>query len=93
VAIAHTGVSALEEVRIFRPDAVLLDLGLPGMSGYEVARRIKAAQGDDQPMLLAVSGYRGEDLERRLEEAGFDEWIGKPFDLARLEEILARLNA
>ena len=93
VSLAHTGASALEEVRLFRPDVVLLDLGLPGMSGYDVARQIRAAAGNGQPMLVAVSGYSGDDLQRRMAEAGFDEYIGKPFDLAPLEEVIYRGRA
>jgi len=91
--MAHTGASALEEVRLFHPDVVLLDLGLPGMSGYDVARQIRASTGDGQPMLVAVSGYSGDDLQHRMAEAGFDEYIGKPFDLALLEEVIYRGRA
>jgi len=93
VSMAHTGASALEEVRLFHPDVVLLDLGLPGMSGYDVARQIRASTSDGQPMLVAVSGFSGDDLQHRMAEAGFDEYIGKPFDLGLLQEVIYRGRA
>lgn len=87
VTIARDGPSALELVLESPPDVVLCDIGLPGMDGYEVARRIRAA-GANTIRLVAVSGYaRPEDLLRAT-EAGFDTHVAKPPDPERLASLL-----
>jgi len=88
VATAHDGPGALDRARLHRPDVVLLDIGLPEMDGYEVAKRMRDEVGLCDAMLVALSGY-GEDRHRRLaREAGFDRHITKPVDAAKLEELL-----
>jgi PAS domain S-box-containing protein len=88
VEVASDGASALERVRRTAPDAVLCDIGLPGMSGYEVAKAIRAEAGS-AVQLVAVSGYaQPEDLKRAI-EAGFDAHVAKPPDLGKLERLLA----
>jgi two-component system CheB/CheR fusion protein len=82
---AGDGDGALEEARSFRPDVVLLDLGLPKMDGYEVARRLRKEHGS-QLRLVALTGYQ-KDTER-LEQAGFDHHLIKPPDLPALLEWL-----
>ncbi len=79
--VANDGRSALECARSFDPEVILLDLGLPGMSGYEVARQLREEHGDGA-RLIALTGYR-EDAER-LEAAGFDRHIVKPPNFDRL---------
>jgi PAS domain S-box-containing protein len=88
VDVANDGPSAIEKVRISPPDVVLCDIGLPGMSGYEVARRLRAS-GVNGTQLIAVSGYaQPEDVERAI-EAGFDGHLAKPCDPEQIERLLA----
>jgi CheY-like chemotaxis protein len=89
--VAYRGDTALERAPQFRPALVLLDIGLPDMDGYEVARKLRAAPATAAVGLIAVTGYgRGED-ERRTREAGFDAHLVKPIDLECLERIIAQL--
>jgi PAS domain S-box-containing protein len=87
VDVAYDGPSALAHARAEPPDAVLCDLGLPGMSGYDVARQLRAA-GAGGARLIAVSGYaQPEDVERAL-QAGFDAHVAKPPDPRRIDALL-----
>jgi CheY-like chemotaxis protein len=70
------------------PDVVLLDIGLPGMSGHEVARRLRQLPGLERVLLVAVTGYGQEADLRRSREAGIDYHLVKPVDLTALQEIL-----
>jgi CheY-like chemotaxis protein len=79
VRTAHDGPSALEQARSFRPQVVLLDVGLPGMDGYELARRLRA-EGLAGELLVSITGYGLEEDRRRAEEAGFDHHLTKPVD-------------
>lgn len=89
VQMAFEGLAALEMARTFRPEVVLLDIGLPGMDGYEVARRLRAGQ-ESHLVLVALTGY-GQDDDRRLSrEAGFDHHLVKPVDLQELARVIAR---
>jgi signal transduction histidine kinase/CheY-like chemotaxis protein len=89
VDVAHDGPSAVEKARANPPDAVLCDIGLPGMNGYDVARALRA-NGRAGMQLIAVSGYAQlEDVKRAL-DAGFDEHIAKPADPATIDRLLAR---
>jgi PAS domain S-box-containing protein len=82
------GQAALDLWPRFRPQVVLLDIGLPGMSGYELARRLRALPGGQEVLLAAVSGY-GQQLDRDESQlAGMDEHLTKPVDLKRLEHML-----
>jgi signal transduction histidine kinase len=88
VATAHDGARALDNARLHRPEIILLDIGMPDMDGYEVAKRIRGELGLADALLVALSGY-GEDRHRRLaREAGFDQHITKPVDASKLEELL-----
>jgi CheY-like chemotaxis protein len=93
VRVANDGGEALEAAAEFRPDIVLLDIGMPGMDGYEVARRLRTLKaGDPRPRIVAVTGW-GQDLDRQQSrEAGFDVHLVKPVDVAQLESILAERN-
>jgi CheY-like chemotaxis protein len=86
VSTAHDGVQAIDSARLHRPEIVLLDISMPEMDGYEVAKRIRGDLGD--ALLIALTGY-GEDRHRRLaREAGFDQHVTKPVDASKLEELL-----
>jgi len=86
--VAYDGPSALEKALATRPDVVLCDIGLPGMSGYDVARALRERGANDM-QLIAVSGYaQREDVQRSL-DAGFDDHIAKPADLDKIELMLA----
>ncbi len=89
VCTAHDGPSALATIELERPDAVLMDIGLPGMDGYEVARRIRQRPDASGMLLVAMTGY-GQERDRLLaSEAGFDHHLVKPADLDELNRILA----
>jgi CheY-like chemotaxis protein len=88
VRTVHNGPAALSTVRDWRPDAVLLDIGLPGMSGYEVARHMRKDPGLEGILLVAVTGWGTEDDQRRSAAAGFDQHLTKPVEAAALESAL-----
>jgi two-component system CheB/CheR fusion protein len=92
VAVAHDGEEGLATARVFKPDVVLCDIGLPGVDGYEVARRIRADPALS-PRLIALTGYALPEEQRRALEAGFHQHLAKPFEIAELEEVLARTTA
>jgi CheY-like chemotaxis protein len=89
VQVAHGGVEALDAYQSFQPDVVLLDIGMPGMDGYEVARRIRASAGGGRILLVAVSGWGKEEDRRRAHAAGFDHHLTKPADFDSLQALLA----
>ena len=90
IHLAHDGASGLEAVVRLRPDAVLLDIGLPRMDGYEVARAIRSEFEDDEcPFLIAITGYSHPDDRRRGEEAGFHRYLVKPIDPEELLRVVA----
>ena len=80
VQTAHDGPSALDAARTLRPEFVLLDIGLPGMDGYEVARRLRRGGVLQGAVIIAVSGYGQDEDRRRSREAGFDHHLVKPVD-------------
>jgi DNA-binding response OmpR family regulator len=87
VAVALNGASALEMAAAFQPDVVLLDLGMPKLDGFSVARRLRAVV-ESQPVLVAMTGYGDEEYIRRSREAGFDCYLLKPFGLEELLQFL-----
>ncbi|HYB97911.1 MAG TPA: CHASE domain-containing protein [Candidatus Limnocylindrales bacterium] len=89
VRTADSGPAALEVAREFAPQLVLLDIGLPGMSGYEVAQRLRRQPELSTARIVAVSGYAQESDRRQARSAGFDDHLAKPVDFARLEQILS----
>ena len=88
VAVAHDGPAALVVARSFGPDVVLCDIGLPGMDGYEVARRLRVEGIAPQAMLIAVTGYALPEDRRRALAAGFTHHLAKPPPLDALEKLL-----
>jgi CheY-like chemotaxis protein len=93
VRTAYDGREVAPIVAEFKPHVVLLDIGLPGIDGYEVARRLRASPQFTGATLIAVSGYGQEADRSRAQEAGFDRHLVKPVDpdqLAKMIEALAR---
>jgi CheY-like chemotaxis protein len=87
----YDGESVPRAAQEFEPDVVLLDIGLPGMSGLEVARRLRSNPLFARLVIIAVTGWGAEADRHRSREAGFDEHLTKPVDLQSLEPLLARL--
>ena len=80
VQMAYDGQTAIETARSHRPEFVLLDIGLPGMDGYQVATHLRQEQYSKDAVIIAVTGYGQEDDLRRSREAGFDHHLVKPID-------------
>ena len=93
VRVAYTPQSALDAVASFRPEIVLLDIGLPEMDGYEVARRLRSGDRPFQGRLVALTGYGQERDVRKAHDAGFDAHLTKPVEPETLLELLERLAA
>jgi two-component system CheB/CheR fusion protein len=89
VRTAYGGPAALEAARAYRPEAVLLDIGMPGMDGYEVARRLRQEAGLGGALVVALTGYGQEEDRRRSREATIDHHLVKPVDPEALEALLA----
>jgi PAS domain S-box-containing protein len=87
--LAYDGPSAVDAAARFAPDVVLLDIGLPGFDGYEVARRIRASEGGRSIRLIAITGWGQDGDKRRAWAAGFDAHLTKPVDPATLLSIIA----
>jgi len=88
ICVALDGPKALEVMPTFVPDIVLLDIGMPGMNGYDVARRIRE-RGPVQPVLVALTGWGQAKDKQRAAEAGFDHYLVKPVEQAVLQKLLA----
>ena len=85
----YSAMDALAQAAEFKPDVVLLDIGLPGMDGYEVAQKLRELPGLRDIRLVAVTGYGRSDDRRRAREAGFDDHLTKPVEFGLLEKTLA----
>jgi two-component system, sensor histidine kinase len=81
VRIANCGLQAILTAKEFRPEIVLLDIGLPTLDGFEVAKRIRADSGSNRMRLIALSGYHSQEYQRLGREAGFDAYLSKPVSL------------
>jgi PAS domain S-box-containing protein len=89
VHVARTGPTAVEAATDFRPQLVLLDIGLPGMDGYEVARRLREKPDFKSVVICALTGFTPSEADRhRQQETGFDHYFVKPFDTTNLLEVL-----
>jgi PAS domain S-box-containing protein len=88
VRSVHDGGAALEAARDHRPEAILLDIGLPGMDGYEIAERLRREPGLEGATIIAITGYGEEQAFRRSREAGFDHHLVKPVDYETLLDLL-----
>jgi signal transduction histidine kinase len=89
---AADGPSALDVARAFSPEVVFLDIGLPGMDGYEVARQMRADPALSHATLVALTGWGSEADRRRTEEAGFDVRLTKPAEVTEVNEVLDRVG-
>ncbi|MHB8974062.1 MAG: PAS domain-containing hybrid sensor histidine kinase/response regulator [Pirellulaceae bacterium] len=89
VRTAYDGPSALEAAIHNRPSVVLLDIGLPGMNGYEVAKQIRQQANLENVVLVAMTGYGHESDRKRSQEAGFDHHLVKPVDFVKVQQVLA----
>jgi CheY-like chemotaxis protein len=92
VRVAYNGVGALEAAAAHRPEAVFLDIGMPGMDGYEVARRIRELPGLTHVTLTALTGWGQQQDRCRTAEAGFNHHLVKPPDSKTIDNLLAELN-
>ncbi len=92
VRTAHDGPSAIEQAATFFPDVVLLDLGMPGMNGYEAGRRVRELRGLEKVVLVALTGWGQEEDRQRSAAAGFHAHLVKPVDPGALQELLASLR-
>jgi CheY-like chemotaxis protein len=88
---AYDGEAAIEAAERLRPDAVLLDIGLPGLNGYEVCRRIRQRPWGKDVFLVALTGWGQDEDRQRSEEAGFDQHMVKPADHDVLMNLLRSL--
>lgn len=93
VHTAHDGLEAVGAAAAFKPDIVLLDIGLPKLNGYDAARRIREQHAGANMVLIALTGWGQEDDRRRSKEAGFDHHLTKPIDFNALQVLLAELSA
>lgn len=91
--IAYSGLEALETAADFRPEVIFLDIGLPGLNGYEVARRFRATPALSPMLLVALTGWGSEEDRRRSKEAGFDIHLTKPVEPAAIDDVMARLGS
>jgi two-component system CheB/CheR fusion protein len=91
VQVVHNGPAALAAAPTLRPQVVLCDIGLPGMSGYDVARQLRQQEGLNKLVLIAITGYGQQEDQRRAQEAGFDHHLTKPVDPVAFEKLLTCL--
>ena len=87
-AVAHSGTEAIQRARQFKPHIILLDIGLPEMSGYEVAQRLREDPDQASTVIVALTGYGQEEDRRRTQEAGFAAHLTKPVDVESLNRML-----
>ena len=92
VAIAQNGAAAIELASKFQPHIALIDIGLPEMNGYEVAKRLRQLPDVSRALLVAITGYGREEDQKAARDAGFDLHLTKPVDPVRLEKLLATLS-
>jgi CheY-like chemotaxis protein len=92
VELAKDGAEALKLAATFRPEVTLLDLLMPGQSGFDVAQELQRRYGNECPVLIAVSGQGGAQTEERAELSGFDHYISKPYDRQALLQLMESLD-
>jgi CheY-like chemotaxis protein len=89
----HNGPDALSAACDYRPDVVLMDIGMPGMSGHEVAQKMREAPATRGVVLIAMTGYGRQVDREQSQAAGFDHHLVKPLDFEKLREVLAVSSA
>jgi CheY-like chemotaxis protein len=88
VRVAYDGQEAVQLSADFAPNVALVDIGMPSLSGHDVARRFRSEKWGQHTRLIAVTGWGQEEDRRRSKEAGFDQHVVKPLDLEKIEHIL-----
>jgi DNA-binding response OmpR family regulator len=91
VQIAYDGLEAVELANVFRPNAIILDIGLPRLNGYEAAREIRRQEWGSETVLIALTGWGQQEDRQRSKDAGFDSHMVKPVDYERLIKQLDEL--
>ena len=91
--VAHDGARAVELAAAFRPQVAFLDIGMPGMDGYDTARAMRQVAGLENVTLVALTGWGADSDRQKSSEAGFDHHLTKPVQLDVVQELLARLAA
>ena len=91
VVTAHDGSIAVRAAEHFGPDLVLLDIGLPGMDGYEVARQVRRLPGR-QPVIVCISGHAQAEDRRKAREVGCDHFLAKPAEPHTLQRLLREVE-
>jgi len=92
VEVARDGLEGVDSLLHHRVDLALVDIGLPGIDGYEVARRVRAECSGDQPYMVALSGYGGPEAKSKAASAGFDLHLTKPIDINQLRTVVSRAH-
>ena len=90
---AHDGLEALDVAAVYRPDLILLDIGMPRLNGYDTAKQIRNQSWGKRIVLVALTGWGQDEDRRRSQDAGFDSHMVKPIEPAVLEKLLANLKA
>ncbi len=90
--VAHDGPQALRAAQALSPDIVFLDIGLPGMNGYEVAQHLRGLPNTRQPMLVALTGWGAREDRERSKQAGFHHHLTKPAEMQAILQLLSRLR-
>ena len=93
VRAAHDGLAAVEQADVFRPDLIVLDIGMPGIDGYEVCRRIRQLSWGPAAVIAALTGWSRDEDKDRSEKAGFDRFLVKPVDPKALDDLIAAVGA
>jgi CheY-like chemotaxis protein len=91
VRAAQSGLAAIDVAAEFRPDLIVLDIGMPGLDGYEVCRRIRQHEWAQTIVIAALTGWSRDEDRDRSEQAGFNHFLVKPVDPKALEELIAGL--
>lgn len=92
VVLAHDGTSAMATAKTFHPDVVLLDIGLPGMNGYEVCSALRQEPGMETTIFIAQTGWGQNEHRQRSKEAGFHYHLVKPVDMDELQRLIESLR-
>jgi len=93
VQTVHTGADALNAARTFQPSVMFLDIGLPGMSGYEVAQQLRSDSSMNGLILVALTGWGSEEDRRQARSVGFDHHLTKPVGMEKLQSLLSEIDA
>ncbi|MFI5398062.1 MAG: response regulator [Candidatus Binatia bacterium] len=89
--VVHEAQSALNAAETHHPEVVLMDIGLPGMDGYQIAKQLRQQQGGEKVVLVALTGFGEDEDRRRSSEAGFNHHLVKPVDPDVLQQFLSNL--